>query len=459
MNNCRSLKSEVIKLIIIVIPLAILIFYLNYLTPLFADDHSYAFSFSTGDKITSIFDIIPSQYAHYFSMNGRVITHSLAQLFLLIGKPIFNIINTFSFIFFGLLIYYHATLSIKRVSISSLVIVFTLLFVVTPDFGQSFLWLTGSANYLYGPIITLCFLVPYRNSIEKPIPRFCFKTILYAVVMFLVGVLAGNVNENNGVLAVVVAFSYILYNVIKYKRMSLWSLTSFLGSLIGCLFVLLSPGTAKRLDGNGLDLIGIPKRALTMTFRLFDSFALVFIVLCLLICGLIIVQRKKQSFSIKKVFRLYKIPIYYMLIFIISYYSLAGSPQFPDRVCTTFLCFLIIPIIYLFEKLCNSVELNEKIIRCLVCICMLCVFVGTYLNNITELRIVQSIYNERISTIEHAKERNELSVYLDSISSDSKYSCYNHDGDLSKDYSSWQNKGIAKYYGLENVFLKTIDEE
>jgi hypothetical protein len=54
---------------------------LNWLTPLISDDYRYLYSFADGERITAVSQIVPSQIAHYQTINGRVITHTLCQLF------------------------------------------------------------------------------------------------------------------------------------------------------------------------------------------------------------------------------------------------------------------------------------------------------------------------------------------------------------------------------------------
>ena len=85
------------KLAVSLVVIYILIFALNYFTPLYADDYGYAFSFSSGERINNVLDIIPSMRAHYNMVNSRIITHSFAQLFLMMGKDVFSGINAFTF--------------------------------------------------------------------------------------------------------------------------------------------------------------------------------------------------------------------------------------------------------------------------------------------------------------------------------------------------------------------------
>lgn len=73
-----SFNSEKIKVGIIFMTVFVLFLLLNILTPLYADDYSYSFSFATGERINNISQIIPSQIIHYYNLNGRSIAHILA---------------------------------------------------------------------------------------------------------------------------------------------------------------------------------------------------------------------------------------------------------------------------------------------------------------------------------------------------------------------------------------------
>ena len=145
----------------------VLILIYNIFTPMYADDFSYSYSFADGSKITSVLDIFPSMYAHYYSMNGRLITHFLSQLFLLLGKNVFNIINTFAFLVLGIIIYTHVYGSMEDIKNKQLAVIYIFLFLFIPDFGQSILWLDGCSNYLYGTIIALAFLIPFRIRMDE----------------------------------------------------------------------------------------------------------------------------------------------------------------------------------------------------------------------------------------------------------------------------------------------------
>ena len=91
----RRAQIHNIAVLLITLLIGFLFYALNYYMPLFADDYSYSFSFSTGERIESISQIVDSQIGHYQNINGRSITHSLAQVFLLAGDDVFNFTNVF----------------------------------------------------------------------------------------------------------------------------------------------------------------------------------------------------------------------------------------------------------------------------------------------------------------------------------------------------------------------------
>ena len=447
---------NLIKLSIIIIPLILLIYIYNHLTPLYADDYTYSFAFGPDRKaLQSVFDIIPSMYNHYFTMNGRLFVHTLAQLFLYIGKPVFNIINTFSFVFFGLLIYYHSFLSFKKVRVLPLIFIYFALFFVTPDFGQSYLWMTGASNYLYGPIITLLYLIPFRRSISSLKMLSVPKSILYSSVMLLLGLIAGNSNENNGVTVVFISVVFIVYCIIKYKSVRVWSVFGLIGSIAGCLLMLLSPGTKERLGESGLGLTQLPKRIILNTFTLLEVFALLFIILAILICVFVFKRKQEGKCSIKTILIELKITILYFVTFLLSFYSLSVAPSFPLRTWSTFIVFLIISICTMYNTTLQLFEKKDLLLtKRVLAICLLTITIGTYANNYFQLKVIKLSYNERVSIITESIANNNKTVYLPSIKSNSRFSCFDNDGDIKNDCDYWENLGLAKYYGLERIYLK-----
>lgn len=87
--------------------------------------------------------------------NGRFIAQGLVQLFMQFPKEIFNIANTIAFIAVGLLINLLVRRRIRDVNPIYLLLTYCAMFYFLPDFGRAVLWLSGSFNYLWIPLIYL----------------------------------------------------------------------------------------------------------------------------------------------------------------------------------------------------------------------------------------------------------------------------------------------------------------
>ena len=99
------------KVFIVLLLIFIIMLGLNYLTPMcYGDDYVYAFIWPQQsmfiplpedvERVSSFKDIIISQWAHYFTGNGRTVAHLLVQFFVWQGKMLFNIFNVFLLILF-----------------------------------------------------------------------------------------------------------------------------------------------------------------------------------------------------------------------------------------------------------------------------------------------------------------------------------------------------------------------
>ena len=133
----------------------------NHWTPYAADDYSYMFNLSDGSRMTSIGQIFSSLAVHYTKYgNGRLVSHFFVMLFLIGSKWIFNLVNAFLFVLLILSIY-HLTSHKKACSLLLFFAIPTLLWLYMPAYGQIFLWLDGSINYMWGYLFALLFLSVY----------------------------------------------------------------------------------------------------------------------------------------------------------------------------------------------------------------------------------------------------------------------------------------------------------
>lgn len=455
----KNKKTRLFTIAVVMVTLLIgfLFYALNYYTPLFADDYSYSFSFSTGERIESISQIIDSQIGHYQNTNGRSVTHSLAQLFLLAGDNVFNIINVLFFLLLLYLIYLHACGSYKNFSLAKLSLIAMLIFLSCPAFGQSFLWITGAANYLYGILIILGVLLPYRLQVNADTSSsHPLLEIIAAIAFLLLGVIAGWTNENTSVAMIVMIVGYIVYYRIKSIRIHAWNITGCVGGIIGCILMLSSPGTASRLEtaGGSGGIISWLKRLVFHSCDMFINLHLV-----ILLFGVLFVLYLHQKRNILKkhttqefvrIFNECSVTLIYFLGFLASVYSMIVSPQFPDRAWSGPVILFLIAVIG-FSSLVDMSDFKVRIGKTIALGFIFLLFASTYTNAFFELKSVNAAYCERVSTIETARSYGERSVEIPSICGYSGYSCYSAGGDLKDDSSEWPNTAIAKYYMIDEI--------
>lgn len=436
---------------------------LNLYTPLFADDYSYMYSFLNGKRITNITSIISSQIAHYYSMNGRSIDHFLAQFLLLLGDNIVNIIN--SIIFCGLIfiVYYHGTGTLKKLSISQLLMYTTLIFLLTPAFGQSYLWIVGAANYLYSILLVLIFLIFYRNKVESKklvgggTDRNIIKEVLKGLLVFIFGIIAGWTNENTAVALVVIIICYIIFYKMNNIKLNIWNFTGLLGSIIGLIIMLLSPGVSKRLSnaGGSGSIIQWIRRGIFYSVDLVNYFYIPILIFVLLMTYYFIIKKNTyKKFYIKEKIKFFIVDQGVMLIYLIGFlasvYSMVVSPEFPDRAWTCPLLLLLISLGNLYK----SLNINENIYRKIIVVMLVIVSLSTYFNAFFDVKNVYIAYQERDYEIRQQIAEGKSIVEIPIVQGWTKYSCCDGTGDLNEDENQWPNTAIAKYYGVDKVKMK-----
>lgn len=236
--------------LIIMVIVMIAFYALNFFSSQYHDDFVYKFMIAGGEidyshRIGNIWDIILSQVDHYFTVNGRSIVHFFVQLFTgLLGKQVFNVFNVIFFAAFVWLLKLNLTrqsgLSANGVAIA-IVLALTLLL---PRFKDTFLWMTGSINYLWSSTIILAFLYFYDNKRLQPVDT-------HLIWLLPLAFLTGWTHEG---ISLPLALSLVFLNLLQfkqsYRQQGLWMAVFLLGG--ACMAALL-PGTFSRL-GEGSEI-------------------------------------------------------------------------------------------------------------------------------------------------------------------------------------------------------------
>ncbi len=227
-----------------VIIVGVCFYMLNVWTPENGDDYTYKFMcildieshFDLDHPIRTLPEIFISQFHHYFIVNGRVIVHIFVQLFTgLLGKSVFNIFNALFFCGFIYAIQKYVTKSFGDLFFLSITVFFIVL--LLPSFNETFLWMTGSMNYLWVSSFVMLFLIELERVKDK---TFSHKHIAY----LFPGLLVGWTHEG---ITFPLAISLIVYMVWNYKK--IWKSAAFpliVGFIVGALLCAFAPGILHR---------------------------------------------------------------------------------------------------------------------------------------------------------------------------------------------------------------------
>ncbi len=219
-------------------------FIFTHRTQLASDDFSYQVIFGTGDKVKNIFDVVYSQYRHYFIWSGRSVAHFLDQLYLIYDKIYFDISNAMVFIITCNLIY---SLRKDRELNNSLFLIICLNYwFFGGDVRRGMLWQTGSFNYLWMIMFSLIFIKKYYTIFDKNITE--NPNIFSCILFFLFSIIAGWGHEIISPVILLALFLYFIYkyqNKIKFLNIEV---AGFLGYTIGTTFLILAPGNFQRVN-------------------------------------------------------------------------------------------------------------------------------------------------------------------------------------------------------------------
>ena len=216
-------------------------FWMVHYTPLFSDDYLYRIVYGSkdGKVLSSLNDLWTSCYAHYMGFNGRFANVPLCMVLEWIGKPLTDFITTGLFLALGFLCARFITL--HEDSNLSLVSVFGIIFLLVDGFSEVFLWLCGSANYLWTIVLGLGFILAFQKLNDGWTPSFPTKFVL-----LLLALISGWMHEgfSVGICAALVVFYFF-----KRKEISAFKAIYGLFFLMGTAMNVFAPGTVGRGSG------------------------------------------------------------------------------------------------------------------------------------------------------------------------------------------------------------------
>ncbi|HPF87931.1 MAG TPA: DUF6056 family protein [Candidatus Limiplasma sp.] len=417
---------------------------LNFITPLVSDDYRYCFSFATGERITSVWQIFPSLAAHYTSQHGRIFVHFFVQLMLLVGKPVFNFINAGVAALLLLGIYRMASRLSNKEPFFLLVIA-AVLIVFTPAFGQTMLWLDGACNYLWGITLIVWVLVPVRDAMVEQTGKPSGRML---ALLFIGSLLAGATSENNSPAAIAFIGLCWLTVLVRERRLSGWMFLCIALAVAGWLSIVLSPGTIARnayQENPTLSALGQKMVRFQNVVAAFEkeqlvlSCAYIFLFAMGVVLGL---QREKLRVSAF----FFVAALLADLVLIFSNYlptrSLMGSSVFILAACGM----LLFPLL--------QTSFRALLAGACACVVLLALVTAARIlpDNYTRFRLAQT----REQYVVEQQAAGNLDVTTYSIEGKSPYDVYYDLSDISNDETYFPNVYYAKYYGLNSVVTDTI---
>ncbi|WP_318627906.1 DUF6056 family protein [Paenibacillus polymyxa] len=432
---------NIYRLIIITLAVSMYLYMLriNYFVPYWNDEFAYSFIMGTNQKIESLTDIFQSQNYLYHNWTGRVIVHFFVQLFLWLGKDVFNIVNAF---FYVLLLFLICSFSKirkfnTREDLGIFLLVSLMCWFMLPVLGQTAFWLAGSVNYLWATVFILIFLFPYRFLIDN---KYVLKNNLITILtMFFLGILAGWSQENTAVIAV--AFVGISFFIALKKKIELplWFFSGIIGCLIGFVYLVLAPGNKVRKETMYFN-VGFKDQIInflqTMKGILLQDQRYLFLILFVAILFYVYKNYKSSK-------RVLWIALLTMFTGFLSYVAMVASPEFPLRAAFGGAVMIIISITMIVKP-------NKKLLVVVLVASIIPLYITMH-NVYTQYKLIAEESAQRLQIVNKNLEQGERVVKLPKLTAKENSYVFIYDISLNPSYTS--NDHFAKYYNLASVSI------
>lgn len=410
---------------------------LNCLTPYVADDYVYRNSFQDGTRLKSLTDVAKSMYVHCFKMNGRVVSHTLEQLFLLVPKAAFNVFNAAVFTGLIYLLYRVANMGRER-NVLLLIAIGMAFWFFMPVFGQVVLWQVGALNYLWSLLAGLTLMLPYicRFSRGKELLEKTWQKMLFCAASLLLGMYS----EVTSFIAILLSVVLLVLSLaMKKEKPKTWLWVPIAVACVGYTIMMTMPAEAAAKQGE-LTLEALMRNFSAVTVMLKEHL----LTLCLVWGGVFALgcwlKVRREKLILSGVFAFGAVAANYMLI-VASY--------LPERCLCTTAMLLILACGVLAPELvrhragvacaCGGAVLTVAFLFELV--------TGSYAiyKNYTD-------FTAREQQIAQYIAEGQTDLILPCVHASSPYSAFWGTTDLNTEQrETWPNRQMANYYGVDSI--------
>lgn len=408
---------------------------LNLLTPYICDDFTYRLNFLTREPLGSFWEIFPSMYAHSYKMNGRLISHGLAQVFMLLPPLIFDLCNAAAFV---LTLYLAHRLCAGRRNALLFAAIFCLVWLFTPSFGQVALWQVGALNYFWSLTGCVLFFAPallrFRESRE--VLRRRIHWVLFCMYSFLFGWYSEIASFVGICMVLCLVVLDVWMNKVRFQPHRL--LPVFFAGL-GYLTMLAMPAQSANKQGTAMTLDALLQKAEVCTQMLTDHCAPLLILFgALFILGLA-ARLPGKALVPAGLFALAGICANYMPI---------AASYYPERcMCTTALM-LTMAVGFLAAELGRG---RGFALFAAGCALLMVVTLPAGLRGCRDIAGCYIQHQHREQRIADALARGERDVTANVVIPATPYSGFYGLRDLTNDPDTWPNHSMAVYYGLDSL--------
>ena len=408
---------------------------LNVLTPLVCDDFTYNLNFLTREPLGGFGEIFESMYAHSYKMNGRLVSHGLMQVFMLLPGILFDICN--AAVFAGTLYLIHRLCCGGRNGLLLLAL-FCLMWLYLPVFGQVVLWQVGALNYFWSLTALVLFAAPPLLRLLED--RELLKTKWHRTAFTVYGFFFGWYSEIASFVGICMWVALLILDVwMNRRKFDLFRLLPAASAAAGYLTMLSMPAQSANKQGAGLTAELLKQRFETCTDMLTDYLAVPLLLFALLfVLGLLLRLPKKAVVP----------AVLFALAGICANYMPLAASYYPERCLCVPLLMLLMAALFLAEPLARKKGFRVLCVGC----CLL--FLLTLPAGLRGCRDILSCHRQntlREQTIAAALEAGETEVTANTVIPQTPWSAYYGVRDLTADPETWPNHAMAVYYGLDSL--------
>ena len=408
---------------------------LNILTPYICDDFTYNLNFATKEPLGSVWEIFESMYAHSYKMNGRLISHGLAQIFMLLPPLVFDICNAGVF---TATLYLICRLCGGKWNAMLLAATFCLFWCFLPVFGQVVLWQVGALNYFWSLTGCVLFFTPYLLRFRDERELLTKKWHWAAFCAY--GFFFGWYSEIASFVGICMAVCLMILDVwMNREKFRLHRLLPVLSAVCGYLVMLSLPAQAANKQGAGLTMELLGQRFDICTGMLRQYLSVLMIVFAILFVIGLILRLPRKTLVLAGLFALAGICANYMPL---------AATYYPERCLCVPVLMLVMAILFLAAPLSEGKGFP---IFCAACGLLLLLTVPEGLRGCWDIVSCHRQNAQREQTIAAALEAGETAVTANTVIPATTWSGYWGIRDLTDDPETWPNHSMAVFYGLDSL--------